>query len=46
MLSINCLSAEKNQQFKKIKSLESLIDYPQAIDDVYENLENYNPTKK
>ena len=46
MLSIICLSTEKNQEFKKIKKSKISDDYPQIIDDVYENLENYNPTKK
>ena len=30
----------------KLKSSKALIDYSQTVDDVYENLENYNPTKK
>ena len=29
-----------------IKNPETFIDYSQIIDDVYENLEDYNPTKK
>ena len=29
-----------------LKNLEPFIDYSQIIDDVYENLQNYNPTKK
>ena len=29
-----------------LKIPKAFIDYSQAIDDVYENLENYNPTKK
>ena len=28
------------------ENLKAFIDYSQAIDDVYENLEDYNPTKK
>ena len=31
---------------KKLKNPKAFIDYSQAIVDVYENLENYNPTKK
>ena len=31
---------------KKIKKSKTIIDYSQTIDDVYENLEDYNPTKK
>ena len=29
-----------------LKNLEPFIDYSQIIDDVYENLQDYNPTKK
>ena len=31
---------------EKLKNPKALIDYSQTIDDVYENLEDYNPTKK
>ena len=31
---------------KTLKSPKAFIDYSQAIDDVYKNLEDYNPTKK
>ena len=31
---------------KKLKNPEVFIDYSQTTDDVYENLEGYNPTKK
>ena len=31
---------------KKLKNPKAFIDYSQAIDDVYEDLEDYNPTKK
>ena len=31
---------------KKIKKRKALVDYSETIDDVYENLEGYNPTKK
>ena len=31
---------------KKLKNLKAFIDYLQTIDDVYENLEDNNPTKK
>ena len=31
---------------KKLKNPKALTDYSQIIDDVYENLEDYNPTKK
>ena len=31
---------------KKLKNTKALIEYPQKTDDVYENLEDHNPTKK
>ena len=31
---------------KKLKNQKAFIDYSQTIDDVYESLEDYNPTKK
>ena len=31
---------------KKIKNSKELIGYSQTIDDVYKNLEHFNPTKK
>ena len=31
---------------KKLKNPKAFVDYLQTIDDVYENLEDYNPTKK
>ena len=31
---------------KKLKNPKAFIDNSQTIDDVYENLEEYNPTKK
>ena len=31
---------------EKIKNSKTLIDYSQKIDDVYGNLESYNPKKK
>ena len=30
---------------KRLISPEAFLDYSQATDDVYENLEDYNPTK-
>ena len=44
MSSINCsLTEEKKKEFKNSKTF---INYSRNIDDVYENLEDYNPTKK
>ena len=31
---------------KKLQNQKAIIDYSQTIDDVYENLEEYNPAKK
>ena len=31
---------------KNLKSPKALIDYSKTVDDVYENLEDYNPAKK
>ena len=31
---------------ENFKNPTAIIDYSQTIDDVYENLEDYNPTKK
>ena len=33
-------------EIKELKNPKALIDYSGTIDDVYENLEDYNPTKK
>ena len=33
-------------RIKKLKNRKTFIYYSQAIDDDYENLENYNPTVK
>ena len=32
--------------FEKLKIPKAFVDYSQTIDYVYENLEDYNPTKK
>ena len=31
---------------ENLKNTEAFVDYSQTIDDVHENLEDYNPTKK
>ena len=36
----------KKVGIKTLKYPKAFIDYLQSIDDVYENLEDYNPTKK
>ena len=33
-------------EIKKLKNPRAFIDYSQTIENVYENLEDYNPTKK
>ena len=54
-LHIKCLFESKYQLLingrekvgtKKQKKPKAFIDYSQIIDNVYENLEDYNPTKK
>ena len=43
----NCLvTEEKKAGIKKLKNPEAFINYSQTTDDVYENLEDYNPKKK
>ena len=37
---------EEKKQTLKNKNLKAFIDYSQTTDNVYENLEDYNPTKK
>ena len=37
---------EREKQVLKMKSPKAFIDYPQTIDDVYENPEDYKPTNK
>ena len=40
------IQAGENVGIKNLKSLKAFTDYWQTIDKVYENLEDYNPTKK
>ena len=40
------INGKEKGGIKELKNLKSFIDYSQTIDDVYENLEDYNPTKK
>ena len=40
------LTTRPKSRANKIKNPKVFIDYSQATDDVYENLEDYNPTKK
>ena len=42
--SINCLSVEEEKQ--GLKNPKTFIKYSQTIGNVYENLEDYDPTKK
>ena len=44
--SINCLLTERKSRIEKVNNPKSFTDYSQTIDGVYENLEDYNPTKK
>ena len=40
------ISGREKVGIKKLKNPKALIDYSQAIDNVYENLEDHNPIKK
>ena len=43
----NCLlMEEKKVGIKTLKNPKAFISYSQKVDDVYENLEDYSPTKK
>ena len=40
------INRRKKKEIKKFKNSEAFIDYSQTIDDAYENLQDYNSTKK
>ena len=40
------INGREKVEIKKSKNPKAFTDYSQIIDVVYENLENYNPTKK
>ena len=40
------INERKKVAIKKLNNEKAFIDYPQTIDDVYENLKDYNPTKR
>ena len=40
------INGRENVGIEILKNSKAFIYYSQIIDDVYENLENYNPTKK
>ena len=40
------INGRENVRIKNLKNSKAFIDYLQTIDDVYENLEVYNPTKE
>ena len=40
------INGKENIRIKTLKNRKAFIDYSQAADDVYRNLEDYNPTKK
>ena len=40
------INEREKKWIKKLKNQKAIIDYSQTIDDVYENLEEYNPAKK
>ena len=43
---LNCILTERKKMIKKLKNSKTFIDYSQTIDDVYENVEDYNPPNK
>ena len=43
--NINCFGREKVGT-KKLKNPKTFIEYSQTTDDVYESLEDYNPTRR
>ena len=40
------INAREKKGIENLKNSKAFIDYLKTIDDVYENLEDYNPTKK
>ena len=40
------INGREKAGIENLKTLIAFIDYSQTTDDVYENLEDYNPTKK
>ena len=40
------INGRKKIEIKTLKNQKAFIDYSKTIDDVYENLEDYSPTKK
>ena len=40
------INGREKVAIKKLKNPKALVDFSQTIDDVYENLKNYNPTKQ
>ena len=40
------INKRKKGEIKRTKKLKAFIDYYKTIDDVYENLQEYNPPKK
>ena len=40
------INRREKVEIKTIKNPKAFIDHSKTIDDVYENLEDYNPTKK
>ena len=40
------INGKEKVRIKKLENPKAVIDYPQTINDVYDNLEYYNLTKK
>ena len=45
-VSIACINKREKSGTEKLKNPKAFIDYSQTTDDVYKNLEDYDPTKK
>ena len=45
-IKVSVINEREKVGIKNLKNPKTFIDYSQAIDDVYENLEDYDPTKK
>ena len=43
---MSLINRREKEGIETLKNSKAFIEYSQTIDDVYENLEDYNPTKK
>ena len=45
-IKMSLINRREKEGIETLKNSKAFIEYSQTIDDVYENLEDYNPTKK